>query len=144
MPIIQGNCAIGGTGNAALCHADPSVAMPMEAGGTRQYFGAPAPAVNSTTTLAMIWSGFVGASAPSTEDLTMDIVNPGNVTNSFLWYKINGTQGTLDATNACERGDLGDCGSAMPLPLTGSTVTLLPTADIQLFCNWIAQGAKNN
>jgi hypothetical protein len=142
MPIIQGNCAVGGTGNTAACHADPTVSMSMEAGGTRQYFGPPAPAVNSAATLTTIWTGFVNA--PSTEDLAMDIVKSDDVTNSFLWYKINGTQGTLDATNACEHGDLGDCGSAMPLPLTGATVTLLPTADIQLFCNWISQGAKNN
>jgi len=74
----------------------------------------------------------------------MDIVHPGDPTQSFLWYKLNGTNATLDATNTCERGDLGTCGSPMPLPLMGSTITSLPEADRDLFCNWIVQGAKDN
>jgi hypothetical protein len=44
----------------------------------------------------------------------------------------------------CVRGDFGNCGSTMPLPLTGITITLLSQADRDLICNWIVQGAPNN
>jgi hypothetical protein len=144
MPIFQSNCAVGGTGNMAQCHADPGVAQPMggaAGGGSRQYFGPPAPA-SYTSSLAMIYAGLVGA--PSTEDLTMNVITAGDPTKSFLWYKITGTQGTLDATNSCSRGDLASCGSAMPLPLTGVNVVLLPQTEQDKICNWIVQGAKNN
>jgi hypothetical protein len=152
MPIIQANCSVGGTDiTSALCHGASMVNMMGEAGGSRQYFGPPTPPTTATTTpsLTTIYNQFVtdpttGKPLASTEDLAMDIVDPGDPTKSFLWYKINGTTATLDATNACGRGDLGVCGSAMPLPLMGSTITLLPQADRDLFCNWIVQGAKNN
>jgi hypothetical protein len=143
MPIFQSNCSVGGgTGPATLCHGDPSAAMPFAPGGARQWFGPPAPAVNSAATLTMIYNGFVNQ--PSTEDLSMDVIKPGDPTQSFLWYKINNTQDSLDAEtpDQCLRGDLGTCGSAMPLPLTGATVTFLPQADLDLVCNWIVQGAS--
>jgi hypothetical protein len=140
VPILQSTCSVGGTGPMALCHGDPSIAGPFTPGGTRQWFGPPAPAVNSAATLAMIYSGFVNQ--PSTEDVNMDVVKPGDPTQSFLWYKINDTQGSLDMENRCDRGDLGECGEAMPLPLTGAPLTLLPQTDRDLICNWIAQGAS--
>lgn len=141
MPIFQSNCSVGGgTGPATLCHGDPSAAMPFAPGGTRQWFGPPSPAVNSAATLTMIYSGFVNQ--PSTEDLSMDVITPGDPTQSFLWYKIDGTQGSLDRENLCGHGELGVCGSAMPLPLTGATITLLPQADLDLVCTWIVQGAS--
>ncbi len=133
-----------------LCHGAPLVGMNQEPGGSRQYFGPPTPPTTATTTpsLTTIYNGFVtdasGKPVSSTEDLSMDIVYPGDPTQSFLWYKINGTSSTLDNANACEHGDLGDCGIAMPIPLMGLTITLLPQADRDLFCNWIVQGAKNN
>ncbi len=153
MPIIQSNCSVGGTDpNSALCHAAPNVNMNLEPGGSRQYFGPPTPPTTATTTpsLTTIYNLFVtdasGKAVPSTEDLSMDIVDAKDKdpTKSFLWYKINGTNGNLDNTNACGKGDLGICGSPMPLPLMGSTITLLPQADRDLFCNWIVQGAPNN
>ena len=151
MPIIQANCSVGGTDpGTALCHAATNVNMNLEPGGSRQYFGPPTPPTTATTTpsLTTIYNLFVtdatGKALPSTEDLSMDIVKPGDPTQSFLWYKINGTTAQLDNMNACGKGDLGICGSAMPLPLMGSVITLLPQADRDLFCNWIVQGAKNN
>jgi hypothetical protein len=79
----------------------------------------------------------------------MAVVHGGDVKNSFLWYKINGTQATIDAEtpDPCIKGDLGSCGLQMPLP--GGTIPvgsagLLSQADRDLFCNWIQQGAKNN
>jgi hypothetical protein len=148
MPIIQANCSVGGLGANALCHADPSVNGSSEPGGSRQYFGPPSPPVTATTTpsLTAVYKGFVGVA--STEDKYIDIVTPSqpDLTKSFLWYKLNGTQNSLDAEtpDQCVQGDLGNCGSQMPLPLMGSTVVPLPQKDLDLFCNWIEQGAKNN
>jgi hypothetical protein len=73
------------------------------------------------------------------------VVTPGDPTQSFLWYKINGTQGSLDneTPDQCARGDLGSCGSPMSLSLfNGSSTSLLPQADLDLICNWIVQGAS--
>ena len=144
MPILQSNCSVGGSGPTALCHGDPSVAMAGEAGGTRQWFGPPAPATSSRATVTLTYDGFVDRL--STEDVFMDLVKPGDPTQSFLWYKINNTQGSLDTEtpDPCIRGDLGGCGSAMPLPLIAQTITLLPQANLDLFCNWIVQGALND
>jgi hypothetical protein len=147
MPILQGTCSVGGTGPTALCHGDPSVAMPFAPGentpgGMRQWFGPPLPAVNSAETLTTIYNAFVGV--VSFDDTNMDVVKPGDPTQGFLWYKINGTQGGLDEMEACSRGDYGSCGAAMPLPLAGQTLTLLPQADRGLICNWIVQGALND
>ncbi len=142
MPILQSNCSVGGgRGFFAACHGDPAVAQFNEAGGTRQWFGPLTPAVTATGPLSAIYNGFVNK--PSTEDLYMPVVKPGDPTQSFLWYKINDTQGALEmgTPDPCAHGDLGACGSPMPLPLTGVTLTLLPQADLDLICNWIVQGA---
>jgi hypothetical protein len=145
MPIFQSNCSVGGT-TKGLCHGDPTVAALNELGGQRQYFGPPTPAVTATTTpsLTTIYTGIVGA--VSFDDPYMDIVKTGDLTNSFLWYKINGTQTTIDNMNPdpCARGDYGSCGSTMPLPLGTAPAALLSQADRDLICNWIVQGAKNN
>jgi hypothetical protein len=143
MPIFQSNCSVGGTGILASCHADPSVAMSWFPGGTREYFGAPAPESNSAATLATIYKGLVGQ--VSWEDPHMNVVTPGDPTQSFLWYKINGTQGSLDdeSPDQCARGDFGSCGTAMSVSLlNGSSTPLLPQADLDLICNWIVQGAN--
>jgi len=128
---------------------------PPAAGGTRQWFAPPPPAVNTPATVTSIYNGFVCpptgtcTKQVSAEDLFMDIVKPGDPTQSFLWYKINGTQNSLDAK--CIRGDLGACGLQMPLPGSGPDAAipdtpagLLPQATRDLFCNWIVQGALNN
>jgi hypothetical protein len=140
MPILQSNCSVGGTGSAALCHGAPWVAAELTPGGSRQWFGPPTPAVTAVTTLEIIYNGFVGQ--PSAEDLTMDAVTPGDPTQSFLWYKINDTQGSLDMEDQCARGDFGSCGLQMPYPLSGSdSGPLLAQMDRALICNWIVQGA---
>jgi hypothetical protein len=143
MPIFQGNCSVG---MFAECHGDPSDALPGgggNGGGAREYFGPPTPAPSSAATLATIYKGLVGQ--VSWEDPYMNVVTPGDLTQSFLWYKINGTQGSLDneTPNQCARGDLGTCGAPMSLSLlNGSSTPLLPQADLDLICNWIVQGAS--
>jgi hypothetical protein len=144
MPIFQNNCSVGGVGSGALCHADPSVTSTIAPGGTRPYFGPPAPEVSSAATLTMIYEGLVNES--SSEDISMSRVAPGEPTQSYLWYKINGIQWALEneSPDACARGDLGSCGSTMPLPLMGIVVAVFPQSDRDLICNWITQGAPNN
>ncbi len=130
------------------CHGDPGVTMTTVAGGIRQYFGPVMPAVTATTTptLTTIYKGLVGAT--SFEDPSISIVAADDLAKSFLWYKVNNDQGSIDMETpdpcADPHSSLGSCGSAMPLPLTGLTITLLPQADRDLICNWILQGAKNN
>jgi len=144
MPILQSNCSVGGSGPSAPCHGDPSVATVTAPGGAREWFGPPAPATISPATLTLIHDGFVGQL--STEDVLMDVVEPGDPTQSFLWYKINNTQSSIESEtpDPCNRGDLGSCGSPMPLPLIGQEITLLPQANLDLFCNWVVQGALND
>ncbi len=138
------------------CHGDPTVNQANVGGGTRQYFGPPTPPVTAAAMLTTIYNGFVcpqtgtcPTAETSTEDVYMGIVQPGDLTKSYLWYKVNGTQATLDAEtpDQCGRGDLGNCGLQMPLPggtIPNSPAGLLPQAKLDLICNWIVQGAKNN
>ena len=119
------------------CHGDPSVAAAGFAGGTRQWFGPPLPATNSAATLMMIYSGFVNQT--STEDLLMKVVNPGDPKTSYLWYKINNLQNMFDSDCIKTHGDFGTCGPQMP-----STTALIPQAQRNLICSWIAQGAPDN
>jgi hypothetical protein len=156
MPIIQSNCSIGGTSaGGGSCHGDPDATASAEPGGSRQYFGPPTPALSATTTpsLTTIYQGFVtdknGKAVPSLEDPNMDIVHPNDPSMSFLWLKLTTDSNTLIASSNCNRGDLGTCGSQMPLPYSadgGATGAVVPLvqADLDVFCNWIAQGAKNN
>jgi hypothetical protein len=150
MPIIQANCSVGGTDiSTALCHGAPGVNVAGELGGSRQYFGPPTPPTTATTTpsLTAIYENFVtdstGKPVPSFDDPSMDIVDPNNPSMSFLWFKLTTSTTTLLSSDLCTRGDYGSCGSQMPLPLTGTAMPL-PQADLDLFCNWIEQGAKNN
>jgi formylglycine-generating enzyme required for sulfatase activity len=153
--MLQSHCSGGNaaTGFGAACHGEPSVTTPATVDGSRPWFGPPPPAVNSAATLAMIYSGFVCppqgtcTTQVSNEDPLMDVVKPGDPTQSFLWYKINNTQGALDleTPDACARGDLGGCGLPMPFSLTGaSSAALLPQADLDLICTWIVQGAPQD
>jgi|HubBroStandDraft_2_1064218.scaffolds.fasta_scaffold126557_2 hypothetical protein len=144
MPVFQNNCSVGGLGPGALCHGDPSVTSTLALGGTRPYFGPPSPTVSSAATLTMIYEGLVDES--SSEDISMSRVAPGEPTQSYVWYKINGIQSVLEneSPDACERGDLGSCGSPMPLPLMGFVVAVFAQSNRDLICNWITQGAPNN
>lgn len=157
MPIIQSNCSIGGTvAGQGACHADPDAAGANEPGGSRQYFGPPTPPLSATTTpsLTTIYQGFVknaaGKSVPSLEDPSMAIVEPGNPAMSFLWLKLTTDTNTLIDSPLCSKGDLGSCGSQMPLPYSADggavspIVTPLAQSELDIVCNWISQGALNN
>jgi hypothetical protein len=131
MPILQVGCSVGGV----TCHGDPAVASVGFAGGTRQWFGPPAPAMNSAADVMTIYGGFVNQ--VSSEDLLMKAVNPGDPFTSFLWYKMNNQQNMFDAD--CRHGDFGYCGPQMP-----SDGPLLPQDQRNVICSWIAQGAPDN
>jgi hypothetical protein len=136
MPLFQGSCSRGGS----ACHGDPTVAIKNAPGGSRQYFGPQLDAgglITSAANLQMIHDGFVGVK--SWDLTTMNVVTAGDPRNSFLWYKIEGTQNTLDIQCA-KGGQLGYCGLSMP----NDTVMLIPQNQRDMICNWIEQGAPNN
>jgi hypothetical protein len=131
MPLLQSTCATGGV----TCHGDPNVAMPGFPGGTRQYFGPPT-GTNTAATVRAVHDAMVNV--PSAEDPTMDVVKSGNPTASYMMYKLDGTQMSLNP--ACASGDLGFCGPFMP----GNRTSVLPQATRDMVRSWIAQGALDN
>jgi hypothetical protein len=91
----------------------------------------------------MIYKGLVGQ--VSFEDPYMNVVTPSDPAQSFLWYKVNDTQQSLDdeTPDQCARGDLGSCGAPMSVSLlNGPGTPLLPQVELDLICNWIVQGAS--
>jgi hypothetical protein len=107
----------------------------------------------TTPSLTTIYQGFVkdsaGKAVPSFEDPSMDVVDPGGPTMSFLWLKLTTDSSVLFASPMCAHGDFGTCGSQQPLPFSidgGPTGAVIPLvqSDLDVFCNWIAQGAQDN
>ncbi|MGA7121677.1 MAG: hypothetical protein WBY94_16340 [Polyangiaceae bacterium] len=132
-PIFQMNCSAGG----ATCHGDTSVSSNQSLG-NRQYLG---PAPGSGTYTSAVITQVLGdiLNVKSFEDLTMNVVTPGDATKSFLMYKMDGTQDMLDAQ--CTTGKLQPaCGLLMPW----ASATVLPQAQRDTVRSWINQGAKNN
>ena len=128
MPIFRRSCAAG----SAMCHGDPSVVTQgAGTGGNRAYLGPPYSAGDA----AMILAGLVGQ--PSPEDPSMNVVTPGSPETSYLMQKMDGT--LLPLAAACASGDLGQCGSPMPL-----NAVLLPQGARDTVRTWIAEGALNN
>jgi hypothetical protein len=103
-PLLETRC--GG------CHGGPS---------TPQYQG-----LKDLDSPALAYSRIV--SVPSTELPTMDRIEPGDHTLSYLWHKVNGSQASVGGT-----------GSQMPL--TGGP---LSQAEIDGIAGWIDAGALNN
>jgi len=99
----------------------------------RPYLG---PATGTYTAM-MISTIITGLEQPSAEDPAMKLVTPSDPTMSFLLYKMNGTQGTLN----CSNGDFaGTCGLLMPYTMTNP----LPQATRDTVQAWITEGAPNN
>jgi hypothetical protein len=124
LPILRPGCSIAGS----TCHGTPSVVMQQ-----RPYFGN----FDGGTDASQVLQGIVGVK--SQEDPQMDIIAPGDPSQSYLMHKIDGDQCTL--VSACKNGNTTytDCGQQMPY----SSPPLDPaTADVVR--RWIAQGAKND
>jgi hypothetical protein len=101
-PIFSGSCA-----TATFCHkgASPAKGLNLESG----------QAYANTVNVA------------ATELGSMSRVKPGDLANSYLIHKINGTQGNV-------------AGSGSQMPLGGS----LTTSEIQTITKWVQDGAPQN
>ena len=136
IPIFQISCGTGGNG----CHGAPMgssqnlfLSYPIDSDA-----GTDGPAVYTS-----ILQGIVGVK--SLEAPTVDIVNKGNPSESFLMNKIDGDMCSMMSQCAAIAGlELNatinvPCGIQMPQ----NSPALGPT-EATLFWNWIAEGANNN
>ena len=126
LPIFQSTCALGGDS----CHGAPSaVADHRPFLGT---FGGDGGAAQD------VLSGLVGVK--STEDLTMNLVTPGDPAASFLMHKVDGDQCTLIAECMAPGSFRPNCGVFMPYQ--APTILPMPTRDA--IRRWIQQGARGD
>jgi hypothetical protein len=125
LPAFQMSCGIAGS----TCHGTGLNASIMQ----RPFLG------NNTggTDPSMVLPGIV--SVTSQEDPKLDIVKPGDSANSYMVYKIKGTQGMLKTDCATGGTPYTDCGLQMPYASAP-----LDQATIDLIIRWIDQGAQNN
>lgn len=65
--------------------------------------------------------------------ITMPLVAPGNLNNSYLWHKINGTMSTLPQCS------MSNCGTRMPM--VGGAA--LSDAQLDTIRRWILAGAPS-
>jgi hypothetical protein len=127
VPIFQVSCAL-----SSSCHSD------MTSGPSLLYLGLPA-------TMPADPNGIIAAtvSVKSQELPTMNYVTPGNLNESYLIQKVQGTicqYGSQCSSNPVPTcGDLGAGTGGMPQ-------TSCPLADSELdtLRRWVAQGAMNN
>jgi hypothetical protein len=127
LPIFEQSCGSANT----VCHG--TGLNPSTAG--RPFLG---DLTGGTSPMAVL-PGIVGVRA--TEDPLRMIVQPNDSANSYMVYKLKGTQGML--TSECMGGHNlsggAPCGQQMPYatpPLDPSSITLIEA--------WIDQGAKND
>ncbi|MGD0677704.1 MAG: hypothetical protein ABSC94_19985 [Polyangiaceae bacterium] len=133
MPILTASCA---QGPGAICHGDPSDTDAGATGGLpRLYLGPPPPTgTTDPTVIATIYQGLLGK---STEDTSLDVVDPGNPGQSYLIDKLTNNLSSLTCSNPALMPQ--PCGYQMP-----ELETALSASQIQMFENWITQGAPNN
>jgi len=117
-PVFSASCAV------SFCHGSP--------------LGAP-------MSLQPADSHAVLVGVPSCEAPALKRVEAGASAASYLIVKLEGTQSSLPGGGSCAACDFGagpisDCGVRMP----ASGPPYLPDATIQLFRDWIDQGAKDN
>ena len=129
MPIFLATCAIGG----GSCHGDPSVVASSRP--FLGYIGADDAGGASSGAIPM---GLVGAK--STEDLSMNLVTPGDPAQSFLMHKMDGDQCTLLSECNVPMSYRPNCGVFMPY----QAPTILDTEMRDTVRRWIQQGAANN
>ena len=118
----EGLILIAGTGSSAF--GRNAAGKTMRAGGYGPWLGGFTNCGTAHTSLVNV---------PSTELTTMDRVEPGDPTDSWLMHKLDGTQGTF--TGQCTT----TCGSSMPF---GSP--LLPLSTRDAIRTWITNGALND
>ena len=114
VPIFQKNCEFSG------CHNDPANVSPPLFIGT------------STAPNTQAYKNLVGVQA--TEDLHLPYITPGSWQKSYLMFKIDGSQCTINAD--CTGGDC-----QLPMP---NNLPQLSVSDRDTIRRWIAQGASDN
>jgi hypothetical protein len=123
LPLFERSCAL-----STACHGNPD--SPQTSSGYRAYLGA---AGDGESDIPTIFEAIVGVD--SFTDPSKKVVDPGDSTNSFMMYALDG------ALDQCE--DLScpdDCGFLMPKGLQKP----LPIAERNLIRAWIDQGAQDN
>jgi hypothetical protein len=127
LPIFEQSCGAANT----VCHG--TGLDPVMAG--RPFLGD----LTGGTDPSKVLPGIVGV--PATEDPHLKIVQAGDSANSYMVYKLNGTQGTL--TSSCMDGHNPSggmpCGQQMPY-----ATTPLQQSQIDAIVAWIDQGAQSN
>ena len=133
IPLFESSC----DQSQAQCHGDPSVTSGNAWGPARPYLG-PSSGVVAPAAAGMIRAGIVGIK--SAEDPSMNLVTPGDPSESYLFYKVSWTQGSLDAQCVTDAG----CGNNMPSSTTKGKMTQLAPSDLDVLEAWIAEGAPLN
>jgi hypothetical protein len=114
-----------------------TIANPDAGQVARPYLG-PGLGMPTAAVVSAVHAGLVGVKAA--EDPTMNLVTPGDLTQSFFWYKVNGTQDTLKAE--CTTGVVSPaCGLTMPNSTTKGVPTPLSAIQLSVLHDWIAEGA---
>jgi hypothetical protein len=138
IPIFQQSCTL-----SMECHGQPN-----NAGELNLYLGLnPNTGPNTAATIMMAYQALVGVN--SVEDPAMPLVKPMDTTNSYILYKLNGTQNsTASVSSECAKNLCGssDCTAATPCGALMPDTAAMPIAmdEIQTITDWISQGAPNN
>jgi len=121
VPLFQKSCSL-----SSSCHFSPGGGGP-----TLLYLGGP-------TSMPPDGAGILKAiiNVKSAELPSMNYVTPGDLTNSFLMYKMDGE---LCQFTTCSNNPVSSCGVVMP-----QLQCALPGATRDIVRRWIAQGAMNN
>jgi hypothetical protein len=140
IPIMQNSCSL-----TSVCHGTMNYAM-----AENLYLGPNLSDQPSGDTMSDITTAYNDIVNVTAQESTLKFVVPGDLTDSYLWQKINGDPNavpavqascvTAEAANACtDCSTTTPCGAQMPYlsePLTSDQLCS--------FQNWIMQGAMNN
>ena len=127
MPIFQSSCGL-----TESCHGDPSVVSE-----SRPFLGYSNPD-GGASFLQMVLAGIVGVK--STEDLSMNLITPGDPAQSFLMHKMDDDQCTLITECMVGHSFRPNCGVFMPYQFPD----VLDADARDTVRRWIKQGAQDN
>jgi len=114
-----------GCGQALICHGEPAMAIDMS-GATLKF----------TDPAATVYAALM---KNSINDPTMKRVTPGDLTNSFLAYKVSDRATIACLADKCvptNSGSQAKCGDPMP------SIGTIAASDRTKILDWIALGAK--
>jgi hypothetical protein len=133
IPIFKQSCAI------SVCHGRANNTAVESL-----YLGEP---TNDTPdVVAQVYAGLVGI--PALENPSMNLITASSTADSYLFFKLQGQQDTLEALCAKAATPCPDCAApttcGASMPFGGSIFSQESPAQFATIENWIAQGAKNN